>query len=84
MSPSATERLDEPFGLDPRLAKNSAQRAPLDLTMEWHHATNRPTAQHHMAAALTNDDEAEALQRTNGFSPRDVREFRQRRRCGTS
>ena len=81
---SATDGLDERFSPNAGLAKEPAQRSPLDLTMQWHHASNGTASQHHMAATLTDNDEPEALQRTNGLRPRDVREFRQRRRCGTS
>ena len=84
LNPSAAERVDERLGVDASLAKNSTQGAPLDLTMERHHATNRSTAEHHMTATLPHDSEPEALQRTDGLCARNVREFRQRRRCGTS
>ena len=81
---SAAERSDERVPVDARLPQDPAQCSALDLPMERYHATDGATAQHHMAATLAGDDEAKVLPRTDGLSPRDVREFRQRRRCGTS
>ena len=80
---SAAERFDEDLSIDTRLPENAAQRPSLDLTMGWHHAAGGPTTHHHMAPTLTYDHEPEMLQRSDDFRPRDVRKFRQRRRCGT-
>ena len=80
---SAAERFDERFCLDPCLAKYPTQRPSLDLTMERHNAASGTATQHHMTPPLSDDDEAEALQGTDSIRARNVREFRQRRRCGT-
>jgi hypothetical protein len=52
--------------------------------MDRHHTADRPAAHHHVTAPLTHGDEAEVLQRTNGFRSRDDRQLRQRQRYGMS
>lgn len=39
------------------------------VTKRWHDTADRPAAHHHVTAPLTHGDEAEVLQRTNGFRP---------------
>lgn len=75
-------RFDESLGVDTRLPEDAAQRPSLDLTMQRHDTADRPASQHHVTPSLTNDDEPEMLEHPNGLRSRDVREFRQRRRCG--
>ena len=80
---SSTDRFDEGLSSDTRLPEDATQRASFDLTMQWHDTTDRAATHHHMTPAPTHHGEAETLERPDGIRPRDVREFRQRRRCGT-
>jgi len=68
----ASEDIDERFRVDSCLAKHASQCSHRQIAaMEWHHAGHIAVApfrigglssQHHMAAFLTHDLEAEALQ----------------------
>jgi hypothetical protein len=68
----ASEDIDERFRVDSCLAKHASNCSHRQIAaMEWHHAgdAGSPTlraacrsSQHHMAAFLTHDLEAEALQ----------------------
>ena len=80
--PSAAECVDEPLRIDARLPQDAAEGSSLDLTMKRHDTASGAATHHHVAPPLTHDDEAETLEASDGFSPRDVREFRQRGRCG--
>ena len=64
---SIAKRFDESLSVDRRLSQDAAKRAPFDLPVQWHHATDRPSAQNHVTSSLTHNGEAEAFQRTDGF-----------------
>jgi hypothetical protein len=50
VKPSAADCLDERLCLDPCLAKDAAEGASLDLTMERHNAAGGTATQHHVNA----------------------------------
>jgi len=70
---SSAQSSDECLGIDACLPQDAGERAALQFSMDRHHAADRPAAHHHVTTPPTHSGEAEVLQRTNGFRPRDDR-----------
>ena len=66
-SQAPSERLHELVRRNAGLLDDARECADLELAMQRHHATSRTAAQDHVAAFLTQGNEAKFFQRTNSL-----------------
>lgn len=78
--PQALERVDKVSSGDIGLLEDAAEGANLEFGVKGHDAASRTFSSHffedHVAASLTDGDEAEAFEGTNRFSAGNARQSR--------